>query len=302
MSEIRVACLAQRALVLLLVGSHFAVARAEDAEPKLPVVLVAPAVESELAEVISYPARVSANVKATVYAPSDGVVTRVRAPLGTAVRSGTKLLEIKNIDPLYEYVPVAVDTPVAGVVSSVDVTEGTRVTKGQVLATVTDPAQKSLIVEVPAADVPYFKSGLGGEFFLPMLGERFPHAAVRVKGVSPLVDPVTGTATVELAIEQASAAAVIPLGAIGKATFAVNKRKGIQVVEQAVVYRGKETFIRVVEAGKAKMLAVVLGDTRQGQTEVIKGLKKGDVIVVRASGFVADGQAVVVQNADVAKQ
>lgn len=272
-----------------------------DENAKSPVVIAEKAAPEEIADQITYPARVISRVKAAIYAPSDGVVTRVLTPLGAHVRLGQPILEIKNIDPVYEYVPVGIESPVAGIVSSVDVTAGSKVTKGQSLATVTDPRQIGLVVEVPASDLSALHRGLIGKFSLPILGAEAKPVETHVSGVSPMVDPLTGTATAELALVSAGTK-MPPPGAIGKVTFALNVRSGIQISEQAVIYRGKETLIRKVLDGKAKLAPVTLGETRKGRTEVLSGVSKDDLVVVRASGFVADGQAVTVQAGDVAQK
>ena len=162
-----------------------------------------------------------------------------------------------------------------------------------------DPKQTGLVVEVPAADLTSFIKGLKGHFTFSSSADAKP-VETEVSGISPLVDPLTGTATAELTF--AKNAQTIPPGAIGKVAFAINKRQGIQVPEQAIVYRGKDTLVRVVAEGKAKMLPVQIAATRKGLTEITKGLAPGSAVIVRASGFVADGQAVVVQNGEVAKK
>jgi RND family efflux transporter MFP subunit len=253
----------------------------------------------EIADAITYPARVTSKVKATVFAPAEGVITKIHAPLGSQIRAGATLMAIKNTDPLYEYVPIAVETPVTGVVSALEVTPGSKVVKGQALATVIDPKQTGLVVEVPAADLASFVKGLKGTFQLGLSRDPQP-IETEVSGISPLVDPLTGTATAELV--SAKTGALVPPGTIGKVSFSINKRQGIQVPEQAIVYRGKDTLVRVVAEGKAKMVPVQVAQTRKGLTEVLSGLAAGSAVVVRASGFVADGQAVVVQNGDVAKK
>lgn len=274
---------------------------ATDAAPeaKAPVVMTETAQVVEIADAITYPARVTSKVKATVFAPAEGIITRINAPLGSQIKAGATLMAIKNTDPLYEYVPIAVETPVAGVVSGLEVTPGSKVAKGQALATVIDPKQTGLVVEVPAADLPSFVKGLKGHFSFWVAGEQKP-IETEVSGISPLVDPLTGTATAELVFGKA--APIVPPGAIGKVLFAINKRQGIQVPEQAIVYRGKDTLVRVVAENKAKMVPVQVAATRKGLTEITGGLTAGSAVIVRASGFVADGQTVVVQNPDVAQK
>lgn len=265
--------------------------------PKAPIVFVENAQVAELADVITYPARVSSRVQAAIYAPVEGVIASIDASLGKPVRAGERVLAIKNTDPVYEYVPIAVAAPVNGVVSSLDVSVGARVTKGQALASVIDPAQVRLVVEVPASDVAAIQPGLGGTFAAAVLGRDAKPLGVKISGISPLIDSATGTASAELAFDQNQKS--IPLGTLGKVSFAINKRQGVQIPEQALVYRGKETFVRVVEAGKVKMTPVKIAETRSGRTEIASGLSKGAAVIVRSSGFVADGQEVVVQAADV---
>lgn len=285
-------------LIILAWSLNARAATDAPAEVKAPIVMTEAATLVEIADAITYPARVTSKVKATVFAPAEGVITKINAPLGSPIRAGATLMSIRNTDPVYEYVPIAVETPVTGVVSALEVTPGSRVIKGQALATVIDPKQTGLLVEVPAADLGSFIKGLKGNFTLAMAGDAL--IATEVAGISPLVDPLTGTATAELTLGKS--AVHIPPGAIGKVAFSINKRQGVQVPEQAIVYRGKDTLVRVVAEGKAKMVPVHVAATRKGLTEITSGLAAGSEIIVRASGFVADGQAVVVQNADVAKK
>ena len=274
---------------------------------KAPIVMVEQPQLSEIFDEITYPARAVSRVNAAVQSDSDGIVVAVLQPLGKAVKVGTPLLKIKNTDPVYEYVPVIVTSPVAGVVSGLDVSIGTMVRRGQTVATITDPKQIRLNVEVTAADLRLVSTGLEGDF-LPVAtmapqGSGLTH--VKVQGVSPLVDPATGTATVELVPADAKTAGIaagLMVGMVGRVTFKVNQRKGIQVPEQALVYRGTETLIKIVEGNKAKMVPVKVAATRRGIAEISTGVKAGDQVIVRSSMFVADGQEVTVQKSDVAKK
>jgi multidrug efflux pump subunit AcrA (membrane-fusion protein) len=265
------------------------------AEAKAPIVVVQPAKRVTLSDEVSYPARLVSRVQATVNAPADGVVSRILAPLGSRVRAQAAIMRIKNTDPVFEYVPVPVETPVAGIVSSVEVTEGTKVTKGQSLATVTDPAQVRAIIEVPASDLRAVSRGLGGKLSFPNLGTAGTVYDVKIEGLSPMVDPASGTATAELSIKLPGGVPP-PIGMIGVARFGLNPRQGLQVPEQALVYRGADTFVRIVEGSKAKLVAVKVAATRRGMTEIASGLRDNAPVVVRTSAFVGDGQDVVVES------
>ncbi len=263
---------------------------------KKPIVFTKSIQLIELSETLTYPARVEPRIRASVVAENDGVVTKIRAPLGNTVKAGSPILVIRNTDPVYQYSPMVVTSPVAGVVSRVEVTEGSRVARGDKLVMVTDPDQVRVVVEVTAQDVASIKPGLQAE--LKMAGQE-DGLKVRVRGISPFVDPATGTASCELELDRkASKKSLPPLGVIGRVLFKVNVRNGVSIPDAAITYRGKEPFVRVVADGKAKLVPVKIGRKEAGQVEVLKGLKAGDELVERSSGFVADGEAVEVQQSN----
>jgi multidrug efflux pump subunit AcrA (membrane-fusion protein) len=202
---------------------------------------------------------------------------------------------------VYQYAPVTVISPVAGVVSLVEVTEGTQVARGQRLATITDPAQIRLVAEVPSPDLPFVHLGTTGEF---RLDPQSPALALRVTGVSPFVDPATGTASCELELvgaksaadgKENQAAASLRPGQVGQIAFRAGAHPGIQVPDYAIVYKGAGTFVRLLESGKSHQISVTLGHKQRGRVELLTGARADAVLIERASRFVADGEAVVVQ-------
>ena len=268
----------------------FTCVHAADEKSKIPVVLVNTVKRSDLFELLSYPARVTPKINANILAESDGIVTRIHAPLGAKVTRGQRLLTLKHTDPVYQYAPVSITAPVSGVVSLVEVTEGTLVTKGNRVATVTDPTQVRITVEIAASDLALVTSGLNGEI---KFANTPTGVAVRVHGVSPFVDTATGTATCEL--ELVDPKTTLSPGLVGQVHFRVNLHQGFSLPEHAVVYKGTETFIRVVDGGRAKYILVTLGKKSRGNVEVAHGLSENVQVIERANGFISDGETVTVQ-------
>ena len=256
---------------------------------KTPSVFVRPIKPEDLSEVLIYPARVEPKINAMVLADADGVITAIHTPLGATVRSGQALLTLKNVDPAYRYAPMTVYAPVGGVVGSVEITVGSRVSRGEKLILVTDPNQVRVTMEVAAHDLAMVKPGLTGE--LRVQGTDVPYK-VKVHGVSPFVDPSSGTAYCEL---DALGARKPTPGLMGRAVFRANPRKGFVVSESAVTYRGRDPFVRVVREGVSKFSPVILGRKQEGRVEITKGVAVGDEVIERASGFVADGEKVAVE-------
>lgn len=279
-------------LLSLLVG--LGAQAAPNKEPdKTPIVFVDKARTSELFDVLLYPARLIPQINATVLSDSDGIVSKIQAPLGTTVHSKQIVMKVTNTDPIYNYAPLKVEAPVSGVVSSVDVTEGSRVTRGQKLATITDPKHIRINMEITAADLGSIRPGMEGE--LRVAGQE-TSVTVKVLGVSPFVDPASGTASAELGLaNRKNAGAVLMPGVVGTVTFRANQHKGIEIPEYALIYRGQEPFVRVIENNKAKFVAVKLASSRRGSVEVSSGLAVGTTFVVRANTYVADGETVSVE-------
>jgi multidrug efflux pump subunit AcrA (membrane-fusion protein) len=286
-----------RAFALLVLAS-LPLSGAEAAIRKKPVVFIQKANLAELYEVLTYPARIEPKIKASVIAEADGIVAQIRAPLGTQVKAQAPLLSIRNTDPVYQYAPMLVRSPVSGVVSRVDVTEGSRVSRGDKLLLVTDPSQSRVVVEVTAAELNLIKPGLLAELTIPGQVSSLP-LPVRVKGLSPFVDPATGTASCELELVNSKTGANrLPApGVIARVTFQANKRRGFSIPDSALTFRGKDPFIRIVKDKKATLVRVVLGRRQGGSVEIVKGLTPGDQIVERANGFVAEGEEVEIQAA-----
>lgn len=242
---------------------------------------------------LTYPARVESRVHAVVRAESDGAVARIIRPLGSRVRRGETIAVVKHTDPVYQYAPLNVIASVSGVINEVNVTPGSLVNKGDAIASITDPDQLRIIVEVAAPDIRSIRAGLKGELTVSGVAKTI---SAEVQGLSPSVDPMLGTATCELKVSSADQKTIVP-GMVGQMQFKVNQREGFLLPDYAIVYRGNSTFVRLVENGAVKKIAVAIGEKRQGQVEVLSGLKNGDEVINRSSRFVTDGDAVQVETA-----
>lgn len=274
----------------ILVGS-LAIAAVPEAGKKKPMVFVDAAKATTLFDVLTYPARVVPRINAVVLSESEGVVQKILTPLGTRVKKNQRLLTLKNTDPVYQYASVPLVAPVAGVVSTVDVTIGSRVARSQRLMQITDPDQIKITVEVAASDLSAIRAGLPGELSIPGRDVKVP---VQVLGVSPYVDPATGTATADLA-KVGDFETNLPPGIVGKVTFKARGRQGIQVPEHALAYQGRNPFVRIVVDGKVKFVPVVLGSTRLGMVEIMKGLENKMSVIVRTSSYIAEGEEIQIE-------
>lgn len=278
--------MAKAIIVGLLCGCSVALAATE----VVPIVQIQKVTLTENSETLTYPARVESRVSGTILAEIEGVVREV-ATLGTFVKKGQVLFKIQQLDPVYQYAPAKIVAPVSGVVSQVDVTLGTQVARGQKIATVVDPSQLRVTVEVPGSDLASISADAKVSFSTSVSEAT---EELVFEGISPLVNPTTGTATANLLFKNKSLK--LSAGTIGKIQVTLKKNAAIKVPEQAIVYKGSNPYVRVVEANNiAKYKAVELGVRRAGQVEIKKGLSLNEVLIERASQYVQDNKVVKIE-------
>lgn len=253
----------------------------------------------ELFDLLTYPGQVVPKVNTRILAEDDGIVSRILVPLGQSVRRGQRILELAHTDPVYHYAPMIVRSPIGGVVSEMPVTEGTQVTKGQALLSVTNPSQLRVTMEVPASDLSSLKKGQKAELQLP--GKR-GFVRLRIQGLSPFVDPATGTATCQLdpvpgVLE--GGVTLVP-GLIGRVSLRTNPRRGISIPEYALVYRDDRVLVRTLVNGRARLIPVKTGKRQKGSVEILSGLRPHAFLIERASRHVSDNEVVKLQRQEAA--
>ncbi len=246
----------------------------------------------ELFDKFSYPARVISKINSTMLSESQGVIGKLNIKLGSVVNKGQVLVSVRHTDPAYNFREVILKAPVSGMISNIVVTEGTLVAKGNKILTITDPNRLRVLVEIPASDLKYIKTNNTGSLRMNYLDKD---VGVVVSGVSPVLDPGTGTATAILYIVNPADIAHVKIGTIGKAEFKSNQRFGFSVAEHSVVYEGRKPHLRIVEENKLKRIPITLGKKRSGNVEVLSGLKGGESVIKRVNGYIADGAEVVTQ-------
>ncbi len=282
----------RRSLFFVLLFASWSFVSQASIERVAPIVLPMKIQAVEISQTLTYPARVESTVSATVLADTDGVVTQI-LPLGSQVRKGQKILTIEQTDPVYQYAPFRVQAPVGGVVSQLDVSSGAHVTKGQKIGTVIDPSRLQVSIEIAGSDLGKFRKGLTGDMTL----ETGDKVSLELFGLSPVITPTTGTASAVLHFANSEDRSKVHAGWIGQVEFKLGQKKGILVPETAVVYRGTDPFVRILNKNVAKFRPVTLGARVRGQYEVLKGLVADEIIIERSSQFIADNQTVQVQEA-----
>lgn len=179
-------------------------------------------------------------------------------------------------------------SPVSGVVADRSAAPGQFVTQGSpALMTITNPATVWLVAQLPEDQASQVHLGDSVTVTTPALpGRQF---AARINNIAAALDPVTRRLAVRAAVSN-------PDGALKPQMFAaftiVGRGNGsgadaLLVPAQAVIYEGDGA--RVWVAGRDGVLharTVTVGETQDGRTRILTGLRPGERIVAGGALFV----------------
>jgi Cu(I)/Ag(I) efflux system membrane fusion protein len=173
---------------------------------------------------------------------------------------------------------VAFHAPVSGVVTEIDVREGSMVTPEMIAMAITEVGSLWVIAEVPESQSGWVRQGTSAELRFPSLpGET---VAGRVEYVYPELNMETRTVRARITLEAAPAA-------IRPNMLATVSLVGAPEGESVTIPRNA-----LIRSGTEERVVVALGDGRFEPRRVVAGPESGDRIVIRDG--LADGEQVVV--------
>jgi membrane fusion protein (multidrug efflux system) len=201
--------------------------------------------------------------------------------------------EIENIEYQYSLARIEKDeaklaleyteirSPISGVVSLRDLKIGDRVDMGKKVYQITNLAELIAVVNVPEKKMGEIKKGQYVEVYSENLKEndktiRFP---AKVKRVSPVIDPMSGTFKVTVAIKNDPK---LYAGAFVNVSIKIAEHENALLIpKSAIVYVNEEKFIYAVRDSIVKKLPVLGGfeDTYFVET-LNKNISDGDSIVL----------------------
>jgi RND family efflux transporter MFP subunit len=148
--------------------------------------------------------------------------------------------------------------------------------------------------EVDQTDVGVLKRGQRVGIALDAFPEQRFQGAVDEITLSN-VEEVSGRVRYKVRVTLAPTTAPMRLGMTGTAEFLLaRKDRTLTLPSAAVMYRGSEAFVFVIEAGRAWQRPIRLGLRTEEQVEVVEGLEAGAQVIQQGRSKVKDGQPVVV--------
>ena len=179
-----------------------------------------------------------------------------------------------------------------------EVTVGTRVEPGDLIATLDDDSVMKLDVSVPSIYLASLRSGLMISASTDAYADR--SFTGKVSGVDSRIDPVTRTVRVRALLPNRER--LLKPGMLMQVTVSNNRRDALAIPEAALMPVSREQFVLVVvpngDGHKAERRKISIGGRRPGEVEVLDGLKAGERVVTHGTISVRPGTAVTIKDVD----
>jgi membrane fusion protein (multidrug efflux system) len=180
--------------------------------------------------------------------------------------------------------------PFAGVLGLRQVSLGALVSPGTVITTLDDDSTIKVDFTVPEAAL----SSLGIGQVIAASSDAWPGATFdgRVANIDSRIDPETRA--VRVRAELPNPDGKLRPGMLLRVQVQLPLRQALVLPELAVQQEaGQSSVFRVDAQGKVEQVPVKLGSRRQGEVEVVSGLKPGDRVVVEGTVKLRPGSRVV---------
>lgn len=200
--------------------------------------------------------------------------------LEAEAKASSEQLKATGADALGSSPELVLRSPVSGVVMSRDAVVGQPVSTAQVLGSIADLSQVWFLGRVFEKDLGRIRVGARADVVLNAYAREHFRSSIEYLGQQ--VDPIARTVTARVRLDNRDS--LLRIGLFGNAQIATGevgkKAPALLVPDSAVTdLAGNPTvFVRQAD-GDFDAHTVVLGDTAAGQTEILSGLRDGEVVV-----------------------
>jgi len=179
--------------------------------------------------------------------------------------------------------------PMDGIITRLDVSQGQRVQANTTAMLIADEHRLIARLGVEPEDLARVQAGTPltiTPVFIPDIT-----IATTVREVHAMIDPASHLVEVMAVIPEAEIGQLI-LGSRILGRIRLATRRARVVPRSAVLWDGDQAYLYIVDAGKARRIAVKPGVDDGGLIEVSGALKAGDAVVVSGNYELRDGMAV----------
>lgn len=217
----------------------------------------------------------------TRYDVAQAQVNLARAQQGQA-EAGHRELQIRHDQ-------MSITAPMDGFVGRRWIDRGALVNSSTPIVTIVNLTTLKLVAAVPEREVTKVEIGATGIVYVDALpGEIFMGKVARI---SPLLDPQTRTAQVEVVVPNTDGRLRAEMFARVELSLGSN-RKALRIPRQALVVRGVDEGVFLLRDGIAHFTEIKTGLAEADWIEVTAGLESGDTVATMGANLLHDGDSV----------
>lgn len=183
---------------------------------------------------------------------------------------------------------LSITSPIGGVLTRLNVEPGEVISTQTVVATVETIRPIEVWVQLPEIDLPRLRPTSAVRISVDALPGRVIEGTIA--RVAPSIDAASRSARLVISVPNTDLA--LRPGMFARTTIVFDERQAIVVPLDAIVRRGARTVVFVVQNDVAIERAVRLGFVDGARTEIVDGLRPGDVIVTVGQQGLRDGARV----------
>ncbi|MGH9324430.1 MAG: efflux RND transporter periplasmic adaptor subunit [Vicinamibacteria bacterium] len=182
-----------------------------------------------------------------------------------------------------------ITSPLSGIVATRYVDAGAFLSSATPILLILDLSTMLTVVNVPERDINKMGVGTTARVTVDALaGEEFVGRVVRI---SPILDPQTRTAPVEIELENAGEHLKAEMFARVDLDLQT-EREALLVPRDALVYRNDRQGVFIVDAMTARFQPVVTGLTDGDRVEILEGVTEQDTVVTRGANLLQNGDEI----------
>jgi len=227
--------------------------------------------------------------QAVAFSKITGKVTEIAKPEGSLVSEGDAIVYVVNDIPGMDYKPGPVLAPISGVVGKVYVEIGQSVAPGVPIAIVTSYSDKVKIkAPISDQDLNFLKLGARAEVFVA----TYPQETFlgRVTQFSPVLDPVSRSATVEVTVPNPNKK-LVP-GMAASLRLILEQKPDVLAVPLSALFTNGFSKVMVIEGTTAHLREIKVGLIGDEWIEVVAGLREGEKVATVGKERIQDGEEV----------
>lgn len=237
-------------------------------------------------ETLSLVGDITAEDEAAVCPKVTGKVIEKLVKEGDVVKKRDPILIVDRDEVGFKFEKAPVEAPIDGVVGKIYVDKGANVSPAIPVAVLVNMDRVKVRTEVAEQDLPRLAESQEAEVQVDAYPEEV--FSGRVSEISPMVDPVTRKASVQVIIDNPDHR--LKPGMFARVEIVLEKHENTLVIpRKAVVKQDGKELVFVIDRSVARAKQVKKGLSDEQRLEIIDGLDEEDLVIVQGNYGLEDG-------------